>query len=262
MTNPAKQPVGAAPPEASAAAAPTDGAPAWITDPRRLIGDSLRVDVRVGEGVAFGDHRIAFFTSHAKDKDVLDIGCVNHDPRSHRSPYWVHRALREVARSVVGIDLYEQGVRELQRQGYDIQFADAQRFDLGRTFDVIVAGDMVPHLEDLNGFFRCCLKHLRPDGKLLITTPNPWNWRLLLRSLAGAKSCGNPEQTIWQCPQTLRQLAARHDMSVVDLRYSSGHWIDRFMPLPTGWKHTTIQAVLIKSDAAIGSPSPDAPPLR
>jgi 2-polyprenyl-3-methyl-5-hydroxy-6-metoxy-1,4-benzoquinol methylase len=75
---------------------------------------------------------------------------------------------------------------------------------------VIVAGDLLTHLEDLNGFLACCRKHLRHGGKVLVTTPNPWNWRLLMRSAATTKTCGNPEQTLWLCPQTLRQLAARH----------------------------------------------------
>lgn len=210
-----------------------------------LSGDSIHADARFfGEGVATDDHRIAFFQKHARGKDVLDIGCVNHDPENYRSTRWVHRGLQSVARSLLGIDLYEKGVTELKALGFDVRLADAQAFDLGRTFDIIVAGDVIAHLEDMQGFLKSAKAHLRPEGKLLITTPNPWNWRLLLRSAFTKKTCGNPEQTMWICPQTLTQLAARHGMMVSELRYSSGPLIDRLLPAPAGWKHSTIQAVL------------------
>jgi hypothetical protein len=34
-------------------------------------------------------------------------------------------------------------------------------------------------------------------------------------------------------------------MAVSNVRYSSGQLIDKIMPLPPGWKHSTIQAVLM-----------------
>jgi len=210
-----------------------------------LSGDTIHADARYfGDGVATDDHRIAFFQKHARGKDVLDIGCVNHDPDNSRSTRWVHRGLQSVARSLVGIDLYEKGVKTLVARGFDVRLADAQAFDLGQTFDVIVAGDVIAHLEDMKGFMISAKAHLRPEGKLLVTTPNPWNWRLLARAAFTRKTCGNPEQTMWICPQTLTQLAARHGMQVSELRYSSGPLIDRLLPAPAGWKHSTIQAVL------------------
>ena len=54
-----------------------------------------------------------------------------------------------------------RGGRILKAQGFHVISADAECFDLGRTFDVIVAGDIIEHLGDLNGF------RLRGMG---------WNW--------------------------------------------------------------------------------------
>jgi len=36
----------------------------------------------------------------ATGKDVLDLGCVSHDPESYRSRYWVHKALVQKCASV------------------------------------------------------------------------------------------------------------------------------------------------------------------
>ncbi len=194
--------------------------------------------------MAFNDHKIQFFVKYSSGKEVLDIGCVHHNPENYRSEYWVHKALCQVARELVGLDLYEEGVEYLRERGFNLICADAQNFDLNRQFDVIVAGDIIEHLEDFHGFFESCKRHLRPSGQILISTPNPWYWRYLVKAALLPEVQANPEHTCWLCPQTLRQLAARHAFEVTEIRFGSRYARDRLMPLPKGWKHTTFSAAL------------------
>ena len=151
----------------------------------------------------------------------------------------MHKALREKARSLTGMDLSEHGVNFLRQRGFDIVHGDAQNFDLGRTFDVIVAGDLMEHLEDFSGFLSSVKRHLRPGGSLLVSTPNPWYWKYSVLSILHKEVPNNPEHTCWLCPRTLRQLVQRHGMDVTDIRFGSTFARDRYMPLPRGIKHTS-----------------------
>ncbi len=212
--------------------------------PSHLCGDRIRADdADLGDGVAWRDHKIRFVAARCRGRDVLDLGCVQHDPRNYRSRFWLHKAIREVARSVVGVDLYAEGVERLRSLGFDVELADAQDFDLGRRFDVIVVGDLIEHLDDLGGLLESCVRHMHPESRLLVSTPNPWYWRNVLHALRGEVP-NNPEHTCWLCPRTLRQLAARHGLAVVEVRFGSRYLRDRLIPLPAGWKHTSFHAEL------------------
>jgi SAM-dependent methyltransferase len=211
-----------------------------------LQGAHLKLDPRdIGDDIAFADHKIAFLLQYCKVRDVLDIGCVAHDPEAYRSRYWVHKAVAAVAKSIVGMDLYEEGVSVLRARGFNVVAGDAENFDLGRTFDVVVAGDLIEHLGDLNGFLQSCKSHLRPGGRLLVSTPNPWYWRNIIKAALHTEVNNNPEHVCWLCPRTLRQLVARHDMDLGEIQFGSRYMRDRLMPLPRGWKHTSYHAVIL-----------------
>lgn len=201
-----------------------------------LTHDSIDRDTHP---VALNDHKIRFILDYAAGKDVLDLGCVHHDPEAYQSEYWVHRALHRYARSVIGLDIVAPGIPYLQKLGYDVRYGDAQDFDLSETFDVIVAGDIIEHLDNVSGFLESCKRHLRPGGALLLSTPNPWHWKFIIQAVLKKEVPNNPEHTCWFCPRTMRQLLARHGMGLSDIRFGSRYWRDRLVPLPRGVKHTS-----------------------
>jgi 2-polyprenyl-3-methyl-5-hydroxy-6-metoxy-1,4-benzoquinol methylase len=49
----------------------------------------------------------------------------------------------------------------------------------GDTFDVIVAAEVIEHLENPRAVARECFRLLRPRGTLILTTPNNESWRSL-----------------------------------------------------------------------------------
>ncbi|MBW4550086.1 MAG: class I SAM-dependent methyltransferase [Aphanocapsa sp. GSE-SYN-MK-11-07L] len=219
------------------------------TDSSHIRGALLKVNPKdFSHEIALTDHKIHFVTQYSQDKDVLEIGCVAHDPETYKSKYWVHKALKTVARTLVGIDLYADGIKYLQELGFNVLTADAQRFDLGKKFDVIVAGDLIEHLDDFNGFLECCKKHMHADSKLLISTPNPWYWRHVVKAALSKEISNNPEHTCWFCPRTLRQLVNRHGMEIGEIRFGSTYLRDKLMPLPSGWKHTSFHAEVFISE--------------
>ena len=214
------------------------------TDPSTLQSDRFEPESGdFADEPAWNDHKIAFALEHCAGLDVLDIGCVQHNPENYRSRFWVHRALREKAASLTGIDLSAPGVAFLKERGFNVVQADAQSFELDEDFDVIFAGDIIEHLEDLHGFLESCKRHLRVGGKLLISTPNPWYWRFVAQAMLRKEVNSNPEHTCWFDPRTFRQLLARHGMILREVRYGSRYMRDRLLPLPRGIKHTSWHAV-------------------
>jgi SAM-dependent methyltransferase len=207
---------------------------------KHLIGTAVAT-IAADEGPSdFNDMVIAFLCRHAKGRKVLDIGCVNHNPENYRSKFWVHKALCAVASHCVGLDLYEPGVIRLREQGYDVRLSNAENFDLGEKFDCVVAGEIIEHVGNVSGLLDSAKRHLAPGGILLITTPNPWYWRFVLKAALSPDVHPNAEHVAWFCQATLRQLLARHGFEIVEFARASRSLPDRIMPLPPGLKAPTL----------------------
>ena len=147
--------------------------------------------------------------------DVLDIGSAGNTPRPS-SDAWVFGRLFGRFPSVVGIDISEQNVTTLKALGFSgLQVADAQSFSLDQEFDTIVAGEVIEHLENPRQFLASARAHLKPSGRLVLTTPYAFgllNWGYAL--IRFPTMCINPEHTMWFCPRTLKELAGRAGFAV------------------------------------------------
>jgi 2-polyprenyl-3-methyl-5-hydroxy-6-metoxy-1,4-benzoquinol methylase len=148
---------------------------------------------------------------------VLDVGCASR----YGNLDWLHGRIAAEFSDQVGIDINEATIDELQGQGYDVQVADAQHFDLGRTFDVVFAGELVEHLDDFHGFLQCARRHLTPGGRLILTTPNSFYVGNFVYRWGGHGQV-HPEHTCWFCEDTLRTLLGRNGFSRVEISFT-GH---------------------------------------
>lgn len=166
------------------------------------------------------DGRIAaILTRVPTDGAVLDVGCVNHDADRAGDRNWLHKHLYAVASRVVGIDILEDDIEALQHQGYDARVADAETFTLDREFDAIVAGEIIEHLSNPGAFLDTAHDHLTADGRLILTTPNPWGATYLKRLLLPGEVHCNEEHTGWFDRRTLRQLVERHGFTIEEHEY-------------------------------------------
>jgi len=77
---------------------------------------------------------------YIKDKEVLDIGCVDHKLEKSESPLWVHAFLKSHSKNVVGIDILEKEVKNLKERSYNVVYGDAENFNLDKKFDIVFAG--------------------------------------------------------------------------------------------------------------------------
>lgn len=155
----------------------------------------------------------------AKGKKVLDLGCVQHNLDWTNTPDWLHGMLAKTASSLTGVDILEKEAEILRQRGYDIRVANVETMDLGESFDVIVAGDIIEHLANPGLFLESVARHMDNNSLFLVSTPNPVNFLRFMRILIKGRVGGNKEHTCWYTDKMLKQLAARYNLEVVETRY-------------------------------------------
>ncbi|CAN2040297.1 Methyltransferase type 11 domain-containing protein [Candidatus Magnetomoraceae bacterium gMMP-15] len=103
-----------------------------------------------------------------------------------------------------------------------------------KVFDTIIAGEFIEHLENPIQFLRDCYNILKPDGSLILSTPNPYyppyiilNW-LLIRKYFYAE-----EHLFAFTPRLMMRLCERAGFKVE-------HLLSGGMILPFGQRQITI----------------------
>ncbi len=162
-------------------------------------------------------NRVEEILRRVRGPRVLDAGCASSNVRPG-SPRWLHGRLAERFDDVAGFDLSHERVAELVAAGYGPAFvADGATFALAAEYDTIVAGEMIEHLTDPAGFLKRAREHLAPGGRIVLTTPYPFSLLYFVYALAKfPRTCENEEHALWFCPDTLREMAERNGLRVVE----------------------------------------------
>ena len=118
--------------------------------------------------------RFDILESLAKGKKVLDLGCVDHAIiEGHTDSEWfLHGRLVRSAESVKGLDYEGESIRVLRERGFDVVQGNAENFDLGEKYDMVVAGEIIEHLTNHRGVLDSVRRHLREDGEIVMSVPN------------------------------------------------------------------------------------------
>ena len=125
--------------------------------------------------------RVDIVVERCRDKEVLDVGCVAHEPPEYGGmfgPNWLHAHIVSVAKRCVGTDIDPAGIQAMTAAGYDAIYTDVTGTveDVANMgpFEVIVAGEVIEHLGAPQGLFAAAGRLLVDGGQLVITTPNPY----------------------------------------------------------------------------------------
>lgn len=98
------------------------------------------------------------------EQDVLSVGCAANPE--------LHRLAAGRCRSLTGVDIDPAGVASLAGAGFDARVMNAEDLHLDRKFDVVLAGELIEHLDNPGKFFDGAARCLKPGGLLILTTPN------------------------------------------------------------------------------------------
>ncbi len=165
---------------------------------------------------------LEFITSAVKGKTVLDVGCVAHTAEAESGDDWLHKHICRTAARVVGLDYNRAEVDQLNRMGYHMICGDAMTADVGECFDVVVAGEIIEHVENPGALIRNMKRHLKPNGALLVTTPNVFYGLHFLESIfTSPYKRWNDEHVAWWCYFTLGNLLQRCGLRVVQCHYAA-----------------------------------------
>lgn len=161
--------------------------------------------------------------SEVRGPRILDIGCaggLQDDVPPMDSPSWIHQHLLDSYPDTWGIELSHERVEYLRSHGVpNVLVADAEDFQLDMNFDTIVAGELIEHLSNPGRFLLSAAKHLRPDGRIILTTPYAMGLpNVLYAWVKFPKTCSNPEHFVWFCPTTLSKLSRNSGLRVVEWR--------------------------------------------
>jgi ubiquinone/menaquinone biosynthesis C-methylase UbiE len=112
--------------------------------------------------------RRAFLMQHVSNGErVLDVGCAEGRFAAH---------LAGAGAQVVGIDVAEEPLRRGRGRDADLDLRlvpAAARWPLeDASFDVVWAGEVIEHVADTAGWLSEIRRVLRPQGRLLLSTPN------------------------------------------------------------------------------------------
>ncbi|WP_411879199.1 glycosyltransferase [Polaromonas sp. YR568] len=113
-------------------------------------------------------HRYAIAQQLARGKDVLDVACGE----GYGSAF-----LAETALSVCGVDVSEEAVAHARTsyQSGNLKFHHSSATQLpfeAASFDLVVSFETIEHLLEQDGMLNEIERVLRPDGMLIISSPN------------------------------------------------------------------------------------------
>ena len=101
--------------------------------------------------------------------DVLDLGC---------GPALVLQQFGARMNSYTGIEYHAGHVANLRKQfpehRFELRNLDTQPLDLGAQYDVVLMIALIEHLFNQGHVLSEVAAHLRPGGRLVITTPTPF----------------------------------------------------------------------------------------
>ena len=156
-----------------------------------------------------------------QDKDVLDIGCVGQDI-DYSNPNWIHNQIKNVSKSLVGVDINIEGINNINQMGYKIYHYNELNGD--KRFDILLMLDVIEHVNDPVEFLNDYKNFLKEDGKIIVTTPNSNRAINFVNIFFRNDYSLNYEHTFWFCPKTFLEIVNR----VNGLEASEFYWLNEY----------------------------------
>ncbi len=159
--------------------------------------------------------RTSFLLEACRGKRVLHLGCTDWPmtEQRFRASELLQQALRDEGCDVTGLDVDAKGVEFFNANGLgpcllgNVETVSLEKLGIP-PFDLVLAGEIIEHLENPGLFLRACHSLLSPRGELILTTINAYSLFRFLRYGLGCEYV-HPDHNYYFSPKTLETLAAR-----------------------------------------------------
>ncbi len=168
--------------------------------------------------------RVSFIKQASRGKKVLHLGCTNYPytQDSIEQEMLLHFDLEKIADEIYGFDFDQAGLDILEKNGSKNMFqADLEKLDdvkLDTTFDVIIAGEMIEHLNNPGLFLQGIKRFMNADTELVITTINAYSAMRFamygLRGKGGEVEPVHPDHVAYYSYKTLKLVVERNDLEL------------------------------------------------
>jgi 2-polyprenyl-3-methyl-5-hydroxy-6-metoxy-1,4-benzoquinol methylase len=150
-----------------------------------------------------------FIEQAATGKRMLDIGMVNHTRHNWHSE-WRHGRFAKVAAYCLGIDILDDMVNQLAKEGYNVRTVDATSdTDLGDRFEIVFGGDVIEHVDNAVALMKFAARHLAPGGRIFMSTPNPFSRKFVRQFKKQKAIIVNLDHVAWVSPTQAIEIAHR-----------------------------------------------------
>lgn len=168
--------------------------------------------------------RLDLIRDVSSGKSVLHLGCTNYPytDEAIENGMLLHTELEKAAGELYGFDYDQRGLDILAERGttnlFQVDLEKLNEVELDRTFDVIVAGEMIEHLNNPGLFLSGIQRFMDRSTVLLLTTVNAYcAMRFLQYGLAGRGGKAepvHPDHVAYYSYSTLSHLVKRHGLTV------------------------------------------------
>ncbi len=160
--------------------------------------------------------RLEVITPLVKSGKILDLGVVDSRRMRHETSERLEtkanllfRQICKINPRTLGVDIDDEGIEILREEGYHVRTDNVMTMNLGEQFDVIIAGEIIEHLDNPGQFLQNMKQHLALNGTLFISTPNPFYIKQFWKIWRYNRPQVHEEHTCWFDPLTLSYLCRR-----------------------------------------------------
>lgn len=168
--------------------------------------------------------RVELIERISSGKKVLHLGCTNfpYTLDAIENGMLMHFSLEKIASEIYGFDYDQEGIDILASHGsanlFQTDLENLQNVAVEETFDVIIAGEVIEHLNNPGLFLEGIKRFMHESSLLVITTINAYcGVRFLqygLRGKGGSQEPVHPDHVAYYSYSTLGMLLSRHGLAV------------------------------------------------
>ena len=164
-----------------------------------------------------------FIIDSARGKRVLNAGASGgveyYLPERRES--WLHHRLANVATELVGVDIDDESVKFAALHGVELLVDNCETCRFQRAFELIVMSDVIEHVNAPLRAIDNLAQQLAPEGRLLITTPNPTHYGLVIRAWLGLSTTVYYDHVTSFLPEHFQAICTRLGLHLTDVAFFS-----------------------------------------